>query len=127
MKRTGILILVISLVSFWTLYASAEDIPVNTTSQEEQTLDSNFSNPNNLTDQQMYDAKNFNHTGFRDRKVQDKYWLTETLKEMILSDFFEDEKLANQLRQTEDKVVKGEISSFHAAEMLYELFKQTKK
>jgi LAO/AO transport system kinase len=63
----------------------------------------------------------------RHRKVQDKYWLTETLKEMILSDFFEDEKLANQLRQTEDKVVKGEISSFHAAEMLYELFKQTKK
>jgi LAO/AO transport system kinase len=58
------------------------------------------------------------------RKIQDKYWLTETLKEMILSDFFEDENLMDQLHQTEQKVIGGEISSFHAAEMLYELFKQ---
>lgn len=61
------------------------------------------------------------------RKIQDKFWLTETLKEMILSDFFEDEKLIDQLHQTEIRVVQGEISSFQAAELLYELFKQSKQ
>lgn len=58
------------------------------------------------------------------RKIQDKFWLTETLKEMILSDFFENENLNDQLHQTEQKVISGEISSFHAAEKLYALFKQ---
>jgi LAO/AO transport system kinase len=61
------------------------------------------------------------------RKVQDKYWLTETLKEMILSEFFEDAELMNDLEQAEKKVYNGELSSFHAAEMLYELFNRKLK
>ena len=61
------------------------------------------------------------------RKVQDKYWLTETLKEMILNEFFEDPKLMSDLEQAEKKVYNGELSSFHAAEMLYELFNRKLK
>jgi LAO/AO transport system kinase len=61
------------------------------------------------------------------RKQQDRYWLTETLKEMILNEFFEDEQLMNDLEQTEKKVYNGELSSFHAAEMLYELFNRKLK
>lgn len=61
------------------------------------------------------------------RKVQDKYWLTETLKEMILNEFFEDAELLNDLEQAEKKVYNGELSSFHAAEMLYELFNRKLK
>lgn len=61
------------------------------------------------------------------RKVQDKYWLTETLKEMILNEFFEDEHLMSDLEQAEKKVYNGELSSFHAAEMLYELFNRKLK
>lgn len=61
------------------------------------------------------------------RRIQDKYWLTETLKEMILNKFFEDDELMNELSQTEQKVYSGELTSFHAAEMLYEMFIQKNK
>lgn len=58
------------------------------------------------------------------RKLQDKYWLSETLKEMILNEFFESGDLLEQLHQMENKVEKGELSSFQAAEILYNLFKK---
>ena len=61
------------------------------------------------------------------RKLQDKYWLTETLKEMILNEFFEDSELMSKLEQTETKVYDGQLSSFHAAEMLYEQFNRKLK
>ncbi|MFN5786694.1 MAG: methylmalonyl Co-A mutase-associated GTPase MeaB [Flavobacteriia bacterium] len=61
------------------------------------------------------------------RKLQDKYWLTETLKEMILNEFFEDSELMGKLEQTETKVYDGQLSSFHAAEMLYEQFNRKLK
>lgn len=58
------------------------------------------------------------------RKIQDAYWLKETLKELMLNDFFGDEKMLEDLEKMEAKVFEGEISSFHAAEMLYEIFKK---
>lgn len=60
------------------------------------------------------------------RKQQDKYWLAETLKEMILNDFFGDDLLAEELKKAEEDVFSGTISSFHAAEQLYDLFKNKK-
>ena len=60
------------------------------------------------------------------RKQQDKYWLAETLKEMILNDFFGDDLLAEELKKAEEDVFSGTVSSFHAAEQLYELFKNKK-
>lgn len=62
------------------------------------------------------------------RKIQDKYWLSETLKEFILNDFFENKELIQELKKMENSVILGEISSFQAAELLYDLFKlKTKK
>ncbi|MEN9998100.1 MAG: hypothetical protein RI922_1090 [Bacteroidota bacterium] len=60
------------------------------------------------------------------RKLQDKYWLAETLKEMILNDFFGDDSLVDELKKAEKKVFSGDLTSFHAAELVYELFKNKK-
>jgi len=60
------------------------------------------------------------------RKIQDKYWLHETLREMILRDFFEDEQVNDKLSLLEEKVVSGEMSSFQAAELIYELYRSKK-
>lgn len=61
------------------------------------------------------------------RKIQDTYWLTETLKELILNEFFSNEELTNQLHKMETKVFKGEMTSFLAAEKLYQLFNEKLK
>jgi LAO/AO transport system kinase len=60
------------------------------------------------------------------RKLQDKYWLAETLKEMILNDFFGDDSLVDELKKAEENVFSGDLTSFHAAELVYELFKNKK-
>jgi len=57
------------------------------------------------------------------RRIQDKYWLRETIKEMILNDFFGNQEFTNELRDFENKVYEGQMSSFHAAELLYKSFK----
>lgn len=63
----------------------------------------------------------------QNRREQDKRWLSETLKELILSGFFADADLVDQLRLNEERVVKGEISSFAAAEELYEAYQHGRK
>ena len=45
---------------------------------------------------------------------------------MILRDFFEDEKVNDRLSSLEEKVVSGEMSSFQAAELIYELYRSKK-
>jgi LAO/AO transport system kinase len=60
------------------------------------------------------------------RKIQDKYWLLETLKEKIIGHFFSDENLLNALKEVESAVENGEISSFQGADELYYLFTQKK-
>lgn len=61
------------------------------------------------------------------RKIQDKFWLAESLKEMILMEFFNDENLMEQLSKMESNVLEDKLSSYHAAELLYELFKQKQR
>jgi LAO/AO transport system kinase len=60
------------------------------------------------------------------RRIQDKYWLRETIKEMILNDFFGNSHFTNELQELENKVYQGELSSFHAADLLYKSFKANK-
>ena len=57
------------------------------------------------------------------RHEQDQFWMHETLKELILADFFEDETHQEAISNLEKQVVNGEISSFAAAEKLYRQFK----
>lgn len=61
------------------------------------------------------------------RRFQDKYWLRETLKEMILHEFFGNEELLAKLKITEGEVFSGKMSSFAAAEQLYQLYNQMLK
>jgi LAO/AO transport system kinase len=56
------------------------------------------------------------------RKEQDKMWLAESLKELISNDFFSNAGMLEQLKVTEDRVFKGELTSFQAAEYLYKLY-----
>ena len=61
------------------------------------------------------------------RKIQDTYWLTETLKELILNAFFTDEEMLLNLKGMEAKVADGELSSFLAADHLYAFFEEKLK
>ena len=58
----------------------------------------------------------------KNRREQDKRWLSETLKELILSGFFANAELVEKLKLNEQRVIDGEISSFQAAEELYEAY-----
>lgn len=63
----------------------------------------------------------------KNRREQDKQWLINTLKEMILNDFFLNAHLVAELDKIEDKVLNGSINSFEAADILYKLYKQNGK
>jgi LAO/AO transport system kinase len=58
------------------------------------------------------------------RRVQDKLWLRETLKELILSDFFANEELNEELKLIEQAVLNGEMTSFQGAEKIHEFYKK---
>ncbi len=63
--------------------------------------------------------------GFFDsnRRQQDIKWLRETLKELILNDFFGNATLLTSLKEIETQVVKGNLTSFQAAEKMYKIYK----
>lgn len=58
------------------------------------------------------------------RHEQDQYWMHETLKELILNDFFGDETHQSMIKDLEKQVFKGTMTSFEAAEKLYRQFKK---
>ncbi len=60
------------------------------------------------------------------RAKQDQFWLRESLREMILSDFFDDEAWKKEYEIIAEKVANGEISAFTAAENLYSNYKKSK-
>lgn len=69
-----------------------------------------------------------NHTkinaSFQDnRRQQDKYWLHETIADILMSDFYNSEKLKSPIQNIEEQVIKGEISSFEGAEQLIKRYK----
>lgn len=62
----------------------------------------------------------------KNRRKQDKIWLDETLKEMILAAFFSDKVLMSKLSEFENLVSEGKMTSFQAAEQLFTLFNKKK-
>lgn len=60
----------------------------------------------------------------KNRKNQDKEWLEETLKELILSDFYSKKENLERLNQAKIAVEQGEISSFQAAENIHKRFRK---
>ncbi len=60
------------------------------------------------------------------RNEQQKYWMNETLKERILNEFFENEEIKKLIHQTQKQLIKGQITSFQAAEYIYNQFNKNK-
>lgn len=58
-----------------------------------------------------------------ERSLQDKMWLTDTLKEMLLSDFFSNGEMMAELKEMQKSVMNGELSSFQAADKIYKYYK----
>ncbi len=56
------------------------------------------------------------------RHEQDKKWLREALKELLISDFFGDADMLLRLKEMETKVANGELTSFQAADELYRIY-----
>lgn len=54
------------------------------------------------------------------RKEQDKFWLKESLNELILSGFYGKDALINSLKEAQKNIELGKESSFSAAENLYQ-------
>lgn len=61
------------------------------------------------------------------RNQQNAFWLNETLKELILNDFYAHEEVLQALKKSETLVQKGELSSLEAAEQLYALHIENQK
>lgn len=59
------------------------------------------------------------------RKEQSAWWMHETIREKLASEFYEDPKIKEKLAQIEKRVNSGEISSFAAAERLIERYRST--
>jgi len=57
------------------------------------------------------------------RNNQQKYWMNESLKERVLNDFYANQKYLNHKELIENQLDQGEITSFQAAEQLYNLTK----
>lgn len=58
------------------------------------------------------------------RSSQDRYWMHETVSDILLSDFYESASLENLIKKKEKEVVEGKISSFEAAEFLIEQYQK---
>ena len=65
--------------------------------------------------------------GFFDRKrtEQAKYWMYESINNLLHDTFFQHPKIAAQLPQIEQKVLNNEISSFVAAKQMIDIFSET--
>ncbi len=56
------------------------------------------------------------------RMSQDKYWLHETIRDQLISDFYRSPEIKDKLKELENNVVAGELSSFDAAEFLLSIY-----
>lgn len=57
------------------------------------------------------------------RSQQDVFWMMESLKSRLLSDLFDDEKAQVEIEKWKKKVSEGAKSSFDAADIIYNLYK----
>lgn len=56
------------------------------------------------------------------RKKQDKYWLHETIADLLLRQFYDNPYVKNDLREVEEKVFQNKLSPFDAADYLINKF-----
>ena len=61
------------------------------------------------------------------RNEQSKFWMYETINEQLRNNFYQNEKIKILMAESEDKVLKEEISSFVAAKKLLDLYDQIRK
>lgn len=61
------------------------------------------------------------------RKDQDQMWFTETLKEVLLNDFFFNSEMIENLKRMRKEISEGKISSFQAADEIYQIYKDGRK
>lgn len=54
------------------------------------------------------------------RKSQDKYWFEESLKSLILARYYRENNFKIDLKKYQDLVMNGKISSFEAAQLVFE-------
>ncbi len=58
----------------------------------------------------------------QNRHEQDKQWLNETIKELILNDFYSDVELQTEVSRIEQIVLEGKLTSFQGAEKIHRLY-----
>lgn len=58
------------------------------------------------------------------RREQDKYWMQETLNDYILRSFYDNEQLMAYLQEMKEELIKGNESSFTAADKLFEAYRK---
>ena len=61
------------------------------------------------------------------RNEQSKFWMYETINEQLRNNFYQNEQIMGMMKESEEKVLKEEISSFVAARKLLDLYDQIKK
>jgi LAO/AO transport system kinase len=61
------------------------------------------------------------------RNEQSKFWMYETINEKLRNDFYQNKKIEALMAESEEKVLKEEISSFVAAKRLLDLYDQIRK
>lgn len=77
-------------------------------------------------DEYMKMTKGNNYFQHR-RNEQSKFWMYETINEQLRNDFYQNEKIEALMAESEEKVLKEEISSFVAAKKLLDLYDQIRK
>jgi LAO/AO transport system kinase len=60
------------------------------------------------------------------RHSQDKFWFHETLKELILNQFYKNEDICTEIKKIENEITEGTTSSFQAAEELFKNYLKIK-
>jgi LAO/AO transport system kinase len=77
-------------------------------------------------DEYLIHVKSNNYFQHR-RNEQSKFWMYETINEQLRNNFYQNEKIKTLMAESEDKVLKEEISSFVAAKNLLDLYDQIRK
>ena len=80
----------------------------------------------NTIDEYLSMAKSNNYFQHR-RNEQSKFWMYETINEQLRNNFYQNEKIKALMAESEDKVLKEEMSSFVAARKLLDLYDQIRK
>jgi LAO/AO transport system kinase len=58
------------------------------------------------------------------RREQDKFWLNQTIKELIVSAYYDNKEFQEAILKAEQQVFEGKMGAINAAEELYENFKK---